>query len=103
MPKINPRGPFTLNYNFTNFFINVIKSSTEVAVTNIIASLNATLDPMMICLIRWPRYKWGNQALKAVYEIVIGNLHYGFPLGNLDYSLFQMIMCIPCMVSLSET
>ena len=44
MPKIHPRGPFTLNYNFMNFFIKVIKSSTEAAVTNIIASLSVTLD-----------------------------------------------------------
>ena len=31
MPKIHPRGPFTLKYNFMNF-VDVIKSSTEVAV-----------------------------------------------------------------------
>ena len=27
---------------------------------------------MTICLVEWPGYKWGTQALKAVYKIVIG-------------------------------
>ena len=35
------RGPFTLTYNFVNI---VIKSSSEAAVANIIASIRATLD-----------------------------------------------------------
>ena len=35
------RGPFTLTYNFVNI---VIKSSSEAAVTNIIASIRVTLD-----------------------------------------------------------
>ena len=45
----------------------------------------------MICRIQWPGYKWDTQALKAVYKIVIGT---PFPLENLDYSPFQMVMCI---------
>ena len=29
---------------------------------------------MTICLVQWPRHKWGTQALKAVYKIVISTL-----------------------------
>ena len=44
MPKIHPRGPFTLIKISWILLINVMKSSTEVAVANIIASLSITLD-----------------------------------------------------------
>ena len=44
LQKINPCGPFKLNYNSMNFVDKVIKSSTIAAITNVIASLSLTLD-----------------------------------------------------------